>query len=352
MGKSIFFISGSMRRGGAERVISILANHYAEIGWKVVIVVMLFGEIEYKLDSRIKIVDLSLSNMSRLKMLPYWLKEIRKIVKVKNPKVIVSFAARVNIITQIACIGLNKKIIISERNDPYKDNRDCITKMAIKILYPRASRIVFQTKRAEGYFGKKIQNNGIIIPNPIKVYEYANSTKKKKIVSVGRLVIQKNQKLLVRAFAKVQERFSDYELWIYGEGELREELEVLAKQLGIENKFFMPGNVTDIHHQISDADMFVLSSDFEGFSNALLEALMMGLPCISTKCAGSDEVIIDGVNGLLVPVGDLNAMVYAILKLIEDDVFKKNIAQNAKKMTTKYEADRILRIWENVIGKN
>lgn len=348
-GKKIIFILGSMSRGGAERVISILANEYAKKGWSVSIVMLLRNEVGYELDSRVDLVDLTGGIDSRIKRIPYWLKSIRLCVKQIKPDVIVAFAARINVLVQLACMGLKEKIIVSERNDPRFDGRGKLTEMLTRFLYPKASRVVFQTKRAMSYFNKNIQRNGVIIYNPIQVQEYASNKKKKKIVSVGRLDIQKNHKLLINSFSEIAKENPDYELWIYGKGELLESLKEEAKRLGIINKVFMPGNVPDVHRQIADAEVFVLSSDFEGLSNALLEAMMMGLSCISTNCAGADEVIIDGENGLLVDVGDVIGLSEAMKRVISDKEFAQKLAINAKKTSEKFKKDVILKQWEMVI---
>ena len=143
-----------------------------------------------------------------------------------------------------------------------------ITRIAVEILYPKAKKVVFQTNRVKQYFRKKICENSIIIFNPISVSILAKKVKEKKIVSAGRLSKQKNQELLIEAFSKISCRYPAYSLWIYGEGELRQQLVKQADSLGIRDKIHFPGNVPDIHEKISDAELFVLSSDYEGLSNA------------------------------------------------------------------------------------
>ena len=188
-----------------------------------------------------------------------------------------------------------------------------------------------------------------IIPNPVQVYEYAGRIKKKKIVSVGRLAKQKNHKLLIRAFGQISKQFPDYELWIYGEGEMRGELESLLKRKGIADKVFLPGIVKDVHHQIADALVFVLSSDYERLSNALLEAMIMGLPCISTNCAGADEVIQNGKNGIIVPVGDKDGLARAIAGILGDSKKREEMGRMAHYSGKKYSVDKVLKKWDRII---
>lgn len=347
--KKVLFILGSLKRGGAERVVTILAEEFYKIGFDVNIAVLLFNDIDYPLNKNIHVADLTVDGSSRVKKIPVWLRKIRGLVKEWNPDCVISFAARINILTQIACIGLKKDIVVSERNDPRHDGRGMITRIAVEILYPKAKKVVFQTNRVKQYFRKKICENSIIIFNPISVSILAKKVKEKKIVSAGRLSKQKNQELLIEAFSKISCRYPTYSLWIYGEGELRQQLVKQADSLGIRDKIHFPGNVPDIHEKISDAELFVLSSDYEGLSNALLEAMMMGLPCISTDCAGSDEVIEDGVNGLLVPTGDVEALCEAMDRLITDEELRCRIAENARKISEKFSVEKVIGEWRKVI---
>ena len=302
--KRITFLIGCMRRGGAERVISILANNYVKRGWNVDIITLLEDSNDYKLDDRINLIPMCKDGKSRLCQLPTWIYNIRKYVKKSNTDVIVSFIARINIITILSCIGLNKKIIISERNDPKSDGRGILVKILTYILYPLSKSIIFQTEWAKGCFPKYIQKKGIIIGNPVIVSEDKKELGTKKIVAVGRLTEQKNHKMLINSFKKINEYNKEYRLYIYGEGGLREKLEMQVRDLELQDYVFLPGNFIDIHKKISDADIFVLSSRYEGLSNALLEAMMMGIPCISTNYAGVNEIIVNGYNGILVPNED------------------------------------------------
>ena len=342
--KKIIFVIGGMTRGGAERVISILANQYAKNGWAVDIVMMLDYVIDYELDSRINLIDMTADQTHKLKSAPSWIKNFRVYVKKQKPDVIVSFVARINLVVLAATIGMSIPIIISERNDPAADGRSKLIDIATKILYRRSKTVVFQTQKARNHFSGKIKSLGRIIPNPISV-ECNATTSKKKIVTVGRLSPQKNHKMLIEAFLEVAERHPDYELWIYGEGNLRDELGTIISEHHLEGKVFLPVNIPDIHQKIADAEMFVLSSDYEGLSNALLEAMMMGLPCISTNCAGSDEYIKDGVNGLLVPVGDKKKMAMAIERLIEDNALRTSIGKAGKKSVEQCDSQIVMKKW-------
>lgn len=344
MGK-ITFVIGGMSRGGAERVISILANHYAELGWKVDIVMLLSNKVGYELDDKIRLIDMTRKRQNKIAGAPHWVLSFRKYVKESDPDIIVSFVARINVVVLLATLGANKKIVISERNDPSMDGRSRFLDFMTKILYKKARKIIFQTKRAASHFTGEILKNSVIIPNPISVKCYAQENTKHKIVSVGRLAPQKNHKMLIDAFAEVSKKHPEYQLWIYGEGTSRSELETKIKEFKLEDKVFLPGNIPDIHQRISNAEMFVLSSDYEGLSNALLEAMMMGIPCISTTCAGSDEYIKDSRNGLLVPIGDTGKMETAIERLIENDDFRHSIGEAGRQSVEQCDSQIVMKKW-------
>ncbi len=347
--KKIVFIIGSMGRGGAERVISILANEYADNGWDVQIITLLDNSNDYILRESIKVINIINDKKSRIQNIPFWLIQLRRTFKQFNPDVIVSFVARINILTLISSLRFNKKIIISERNDPKSDGRSWLVKMATYLLYPLADSIVFQTNWAKSCFPKYVQKKGKIIPNPVYIEVKATEIKDNKIVAVGRLLEQKNHKLLINAFSKVVEKYPDYKLYIYGEGKLRRELINQVEKLSISDNVFMPGNVLNIHERISNAEMFVLPSDYEGLSNALLEAMMMGLPCISTDCAGSNEVIKHEENGLLVPIKDVRYLSESIVRLIQDRELANKLGKNAMACSDKFKSKNVIGDWEKVI---
>ncbi len=347
--RRVAFFLGSMGRGGAERVISILSKEYAGYGWETDIGLLLFNKVDYELDKSTRVLDFTGKGNSRLLRIPIWIKNIRNYVKVERPDAVVAFAARINVLVMLACIGLNVKIIASERNDPLHDGRGVITRMMTKVLYPKAEKIVFQTQRVKNQFNSKIKDNSVVIPNPISVAAEAVDKPEKKIVSVGRLTKQKNHKMLLEAFARTVKKHPEYKLHIYGEGELREALTSQAQELGVSEHVFFPGNVMNVHEKICDAEFFVLSSDYEGLSNALLEAMMMGIPCVATDCAGSDEYIENNVNGKLVPVGDTDAMEEALLFMIENESERKAFGRKAKITAESFCASHVLEKWHEII---
>ena len=346
--KRVAFVLGSMGRGGAERVVSILANHCAQNGWNVDILLLLRNECAYKLSANINIIDVSGNKTSRWRRLPMWINGIKRYTNQYQPNVVVAFAARINIITQVALINMDIPIVVSERNDPYKDGRGVLVDFMTKWLYPNAATVVFQTKRAQSYF--PTLDNACIISNPIEIHSERKDVLRNRIVTVGRLSEQKNQKMLIEAFLQFHQKHPDYILDIYGEGHLRDSLQQQISELKLTNCITLKGAVSDVHEQISDAKLFVLSSDYEGLSNALLEAMMLGIPCISTNCAGSDEYIKHGENGFLVDVGDTSAMVEAMEYMVTHIDEANEMGNCAQRMSQSFAKPNVIKQWDKVIN--
>ena len=348
MKRKVVFVTGSMRRGGAERVISIIANELVKRNWEVHIVTLLFGLIGYKLNPDINVIDISIEKRNQVLDTPRLIRTMRRIVKDISPDAVVSFMLTINIVTWLATRFMRVKFIPSERNDP-STGRGKIKHWLSCRAYAASYKTVFQTERAKGFYSKKIQSNGIIIPNPIQVDNCCNVERKHKIVSVGRLEVQKNRRLLIESFSDIHRMHPEYSLHIYGEGSQEAELRHLIIDLDIGDCVILHGNVNDVQHQIADAEMFVLSSDYEGLSNALLEAMMMGLPCISTNCAGADEAIENEVNGLIIPTRDRQAMTEAIEKLISNKDMRIEFARKAIDHSRKFLVTNVVDQWEKLI---
>ena len=343
----IMFITASVNRGGASRVISILANHYAAKNWKVDLVVKETIINGYQLHSNVKVFECGKEG----KQHGYaFYRKLRAIIKEESPDIVVSFLTIINFYAIAACAG-RRKLIISERNDP-RLSASRLHFLLSKALYPLADGIVFQSYRVMNYYNEIARRKGKIILNPIEVsFVKDSTTESKRIVTAGRFVEQKNHKLLIDSFAEIRKKHNDYELYIYGDGILRGEYEDYLLRLGMQNVVHLPGNVPNIHERMKDAQIFVISSDYEGLSNSLLEAMAMGLACISTKSGGAEEIISDFQNGLLVDVGDKAGMVKALEKLICDESFRKRLQEGAILTSQRFLKDNIIQEWEAMISK-
>lgn len=330
-------------------MVSILANDYAACGWQAEIGLLLSGGVEYELCAGVNTLDFSGTSESRIRRVPFWLKKIRHYLKTEKPDLVVSFVARINVLVLLASLGTKTKVFVSERNDPRYDGRGMLSKWMVRLLYPLSNGIVFQTEQVKSLFCQKIQSKGTVIPNPISVKTRTSEPKRKKIVTVGRLTAQKNHAMLIRAFSEVVKQYPEYCLEIYGKGELEEKTAAYINELGMSEHVFLCGNHLNIHEKTADAELFVLSSDYEGLSNALLEAMMMGLPCISTRCAGAEEYIADNENGKLVPVADADAMKKAILYMIEHPAERKKMGERAEKTSELFSKECVLKQWHDFL---
>ncbi len=346
----ISFFIGSMIRGGAERVISLLANHYCRSGWNVDIVLLLANKVEYDLDEKIHIVDLTASGNSYAQKALSWLPKIRAYLKEKKPERVVSFVARINALVLTASVGLKTKIIVSERNDPKHDGRSTAMQVYCDLLYRRSAGVVFQTEYEQSCFSDKVQKMGVVIPNPVSVgIKAKQGGDVLRIVTAGRLAEQKNQKMLIEAVHKISAEFPNLECYIYGEGPLEQFLKGEIDKKGLNEVVFLPGNVKNIHEKVSEASVFVMTSDYEGLSNALIEAMMIGVPCITTDYPGARELIVDKQNGKVVPCNDVDALAKALVEILSNAALAKRYAEAAEISARTYSAEVVLNKWNSFI---
>ena len=336
-----------MARGGASHVLALLAEGLANHGYDVDLVFLRIRN-KYKIDENVKIHALFKPDAEPSKLACF--KKISDFIKKSDADLIISFLIEVNIISIIANRG-RKRIIISERNDP-KIAANKIIYMASKLLYNFADRIVFQSDKVRKYYSRSIQKKSCVILNPIDVRANQSCiSDSHQIVAVGKLYPQKNHKLLIDAFSMLLKDYPEYQLHIYGDGPLKGELEKQILLNNIAGKVILQGNQPNVQECISNAEMFILSSDYEGLSNALLEAMAIGIPSISTKCAGSEEIINDGSNGLIVPVGDRDSLYKAMKSFVENRELREKIHIEAKKIREKIDKNKVVGEWNKLVGE-
>lgn len=348
MHKVVFYI-GSLSRGGAERVIVTLANYLNKKGISCIVVTTYQREVEYQLDEGIERVVLSTPKkrniFSRCINNIKQLLKLRDVVKKEHPNAVLSFMGEPNFRMLLSCFGLNTKKIISIRNDPEKEYPSFITRLFAKIFFKFADHIVFQTEDARKWFPISVQKKSSIILNPVAdvFYKTHFNGVRRNIVTTGRLVPQKNHKLLIKAFSKIANKVDD-DLYIYGEGFLRAELEQLISELNLQDRIFLPGVVKNVAEKIKSAKLFVLCSNFEGLPNSLMEAMALKLPCVSTDCpCGGPRMLLN--DDYLVRKDDELHLSQLLLKIERDLYFKHNYRINADSFRVQVIMDE----WQKVI---
>lgn len=336
--KKIVFVIASMNSGGAERVMSILVNEAVQQNYDVTLLLTLSGNVHYTLSKSVKIISVAdiLKQKNKKKSKINIILCMREMLKKESPDLVVSFMTMMNMYSVIAMQGMKTPIIVSERNDPDKECPGKIKKIIRNLCYNKADGIVFQTTDASLRFSQGIRSKSTVIANPVKKgLPNWNGMNSNIVVAVGRFEEQKNYPVMFDAFKRFHQEYPEYQLHVYGDGRLRDELEHLLKDIEADKFIYLDGVQEDVHSLTRNACMYLLSSDYEGIPNALLESLAIGIPCIATDCpcGGVHQLIQNGENGYLIPVGDSDALYNRMQELIRDP--NKAIAISRKAVSTR-----------------
>lgn len=310
--KKILMINSCLGAGGSERVMVLLANEFAKRNYAVDMAVLREKEESYTVSDSVKLIRFTYARKNKIYKALWRFFKLRKVLKEGKYDYAVSFMYDINLLSLIANYGIGVPMFISERADPGSRNTSKMYSIFEHFMYSRAKGFVFQTEQVMDYYSK-LKVKKAVIPNPIneKIPEVFCGERDKRIVGIGRLAPQKNFKMLISAFAVFHQEHSDYILEIYGKGPLQKELEAQIAVLGLEESVFLRGYADDVDEKIRTAAMYVSSSDFEGISNAMLEAMAMGVPVVCTDCpvGGAGMVINHGENGYLCAVNDENELI-------------------------------------------
>lgn len=342
--KKIAFHLNCLARGGAERVVSNLSAQFAEEGYDVTVATEWQEADEYGLHEKVRRVPVGIGeeedNTPRFLKGFLRLYRLRRFVKEEKPDVLVAFAKKASYRALLATIGMKQKVVVCVRTNPVGHYDGRTDWFAIRLLFRRASGFVFQTNGQRDFFPAFVRKKSVVILNPVNP-KYIGlpevSERKKEVVHTGRIVYFKNHVLLIRAFSKVHEKHSDYVLKCYG-GDAKdgtmEKIQKCIADLGAESYVKIMGDSDELEKLLPQASVYAFSSDWEGMPNAVLEAMAMGLPVVSTDCpcGGPATVIENGKNGLLVPIRDEEAMAAGISRLIEDREFAQQLGRNARKI--------------------
>lgn len=354
--KTIMLYLTSLHKGGAERVFVQLAEKFAECGYRSIIVTSYVDKNrgEYELSDNVLRLSLEQEQIIQSRLMRNYtrIKKLRKLCKEYKPAILISCMQEPNFRAVLATPGLPVKNLVSVCNAADKEYPGILGKIVGKVLMPTAEGCVFQTVEEKVWFPKRLQNKGRIIMNQVNTsfFETEFAGERHNFVTVGRLNPQKNQALLIRAFANIADKLPD-NLLIYGEGELKEELQTLISELGMEERIKLMGNTSDVAGAIKGAKAFVMSSDYEGLPNALLEALALGLPCISTNCLGGGPamVINNGENGILVPMNDEMDLSRAMLDIVNNPEKADALGKAAKISAESFRPEKVFELWRQYV---
>lgn len=367
-GSRILFLVSSMEGGGAERVAALLCNHWVGQGYNVTLVPTYSGRGEclYPLDRRVRLDYLADRVGSRSRSLCNKVRRfiaLRRMIRESSPDVIVSFLPHVNVpAVLISCI-LKIPVVVSERTYPPAMPLGNPLELLRRLTYGRATSVVVQTQRSLQWLeGCCPKARGRLIPNPVAyplpfgervVHPDTVVARTRRVtLAVGRLGQEKGLDQLLEAFGALALQNPEWDLIILGEGSEWQNLEQLLDGLGLKGRVHLPGHVGNPGDWYARADLYVLSSRFEGFPNALLEAMSYGLPAVSFDCeTGPADIIRDGVDGYLVPPSEgAPGLSRAMEILMRDEGLRKRMGQEAIAVRERFSAQRIMAEWDEVLG--
>jgi len=351
----ILILISSLSGGGAERVTARLANALAE-RHEVFLIPFSKSERTFPLDPRVKLIDRTLYDLRQKDgFFKTYYRKVRTALRMYG--VLKQFRSRVRVDTSLSLLltpniynilvrGGGRRILC-ERNNPAVKGFWFF--FATKLVYHFGDVIVFQSETVRKMFPAIVRKRSVVLPNPIDVSCRASGEPEKIVVSAGRIKTQKDHETLIRAFAIFHERHPDWRLELYGEGPLKSDLVSLSRELGIGKAVRFMGYHEDLHERIASAGMFVLPSLFEGQPNVLLEAMMIGLPCVTTDFPSARELLGDSGSALVVPVGDEQAMADAMGRIAGEPTLGRELAERAVRFTKKFETNRVVQQWESVL---
>jgi glycosyltransferase involved in cell wall biosynthesis len=355
----IALVISSLGAGGAERVMITLANHWAASGRAVTLLTFAppGSRPYYAVDPRVSLRELDVvASSRRWRSLHQSLRRIfvlRREIRAIQPDVVISFLAKINIVTVLATRGLDVGVIVSERNNPLRQVVNPVWRRLRLRLYGLADRLVTPSRGVLASLPAAVSARGRVIPNPVDLPEPSpRRADGRTLVAVGRLDEQKGFDLLLPAFARIAGDHPDWRLVIWGEGDLRAPLEALRDRLGLADRVQMPGVTERPGQWIDDAALFVLSSRYESFGNVVTEAMAAGLPVIVTDCPwGPGEIVRHGVDGWLVPPEDVAALAEGLDLLMGDDALRAGLADAALRSVRRFGRARVMALWDELVDE-
>lgn len=358
----VSLVISSLAAGGAERVLSLMANYWVTTGWAVTVLTFDDGAQPPFFDLNVGVQHwaLGVRGDSPTIAVALW-NNLRRIVVLRNavhqsrPDAVVSFGEKTNVVTVLATRGLGLKVIVSERTDPHAHKIGPLWDGLRWWTYAMADRIVVQSQAALCYFLPKFHRAATVIPNPVvrppaPYYERGTDPSSLSIIAVGRFSKEKRFDILLKAFSFLTTLHPEWTLTIVGEGPLRSELESLRDSLNLSERVSLPGHVKNVYAYLARASLFVMTSEFEGFPNALCEAMACGLPVVCFDCPGGiADILKSGDNGVLVQRENFGALTEAMHRMMSDASERQRLGRRAKEVSSVFSVEKVMRMWEEVL---
>lgn len=353
--KTLAIVTGSLGSGGLEKVTSLIANWYVQNGWKVYIILLLDvgKKVFVQLDERIDVIfyenKKEPGKIKKLLIARKWISFLKEKFNTIQPTIVLAMTLKIAALCSRS-IPNDVRLVMREISDPKAKVRNvAFDKMLFNIVSKKVDSIIFQTSWEQKCYPKSLREKGFVVPNPIMVKAKASTNKTKTIVTMGRLLNkQKRHDILLRAFSIFHKRHPDYTLKIYGEGPDKLKDERLIGKLNIRDCAQICTPINNIHEVIKDSKMFIMTSDFEGLSNALLEAMLVGIPCITSDWPGVEDAIKHKFNGLIYKRQNVNELAQLIEELL-DTKLANELSLNAQKEYQKYKLETILPLYAKAI---
>jgi len=353
--KVIAFYIGSLSRGGAERVMVNLAKFFHSEGYRVYLVTKAIDEPEYEVpEGVVRIVaDITTEeeSKSRVRNLLNRIRKLSVIWKEIKPDIIVSFIRKNNLMAIASSRSLKIPVVVSIRSNPARELSGKLFQKISFFMFRFADGIVMQTSQAKAYLPGYLQKKAVIMPNSLSEQfmqiEPDHNNRRQEIVLVGRIDDNKNQRMVLEVFSQIAEMYPDWSLHLLGDGDKRKELEELYGS----KEIIFHGQVADVTDYMKNSAIFVLPSKQEGMPNALIEAMALGMACISTNCpcGGPADLIRDESNGILIEVDDKDALKESLIKLMSDHELRKQLGEQAQLVRASLDPKSVNSKWKNYI---